>query len=359
MDSSKTNNKNINNTLFYDVVSSRQRTFEKINNYINSLNKLSKVKEELDVKSINHNELFKYNYSVNQLKQIAKEHNVKITGKKEELIIRIYLHLYMSFFATKIQKLFRGRLQRNYINKHGPGFKDRSLCTNTVDFLTMDELTNIPPEQFFSFKDEDGFIYGFDILSLHNLIFKSKGPVKNPFNTKPLSANVINNFKSLISCSKILKINITTELEDVTKEVSNKKSVELYALSVFQIIDSLGNYSNPRWFMSLNRIQLIRFIDEIYDIWCYRANLSHEIKQSICYPSGNPFLRLPRHILRNIENIDEIRRLILEVIEKMVTTGVDKDSKCLGAYYVLGALTLVNQEAANTMPWLYEAAYHI
>ena len=111
--------------------------------------------------------------------------------------------------------------------------------------------------------------------------------------------------------------------------------------------------------MSLNQFQLVKYMDELFDIWCYRANLSPEIKQAICYPSGNPFMSLSRHYLRETENIDEKRRLILDVIERMVTTGVDKDSKCLGAYYVLGALTLVNQEAAIAMPWLYEAAYHI
>jgi hypothetical protein len=352
-----TNNDNNNNI----IISIKQvySITQHIHNYLYSMNKLSKWKEKLNVKSVDHIQLLKYNYSVTQLKQIAKEYKIKIAGNKEELIIRNYFYLYLSFYAIKIQKLFRGSLQRNYIHKHGPAFKDRSLCTNSVDFLTMDELTSISPEQFFSFKDEDGFIYGFDVVSLHNLIFKSKGPIKNPFNTKPLSANVINNFKSFIRCSKILKINITTEIVDVLQEVSIPKSIELRALSLFQIIDSLGNYSSSNWFMSLNQFQLVKYMDELFDIWCYRANLSPEIKQAICYPSGNPFMSLSRHYLRETENIDEKRRLILDVIERMVTTGVDKDSKCLGAYYVLGALTLVNQEAAIAMPWLYEAAYHI
>ena len=42
-------------------------------------------------------------------------------------------------------------------------------------------------------------------------------------------------------------------------------------------------------------------------------------------------------------------------MEKMVNIGVDKDSKALGAYYVLGALTLVNEEAATSLPWLFQS----
>lgn len=332
---------------------------EEIRKYINSMNKLSKTEGKLNISYRNYSVLFKYNYNTKQLKQIAKDYKLKQTGNKEEMIIRIYFYLQLSFYTTKIQKIFRGALQRNHIRKHGPGFKDRTLCTNACDFLTMDELTSIPNDQFFSFEDEDGFIYGFDILSLYNLIYKSNGAVKNPYNKKHLSSNIIENFRSLLRSSRVLKINIVTQLTDVTQEVSNGKSIELRALSLFQSIDALGNYTSPQWFMALNRFQLIKFLDELFDIWTYRANLSPEIKQAICYPSGNPFLRLTKHTLRSVESIDLMRKLILEVIEKMVTTGVDKDSKCLGAYYVLGALTLVNQQAANALPWLYEAAYHI
>ena len=54
-------------------------------------------------------------------------------------------------------------------------------------------------------------------------------------------------------------------------------------------------------------------------------------------------------------NIDILRKMILDVLEKFVNSGVDKDSKSLGAYYVLGALTLVNQDAAIALPWLFQS----
>ena len=136
--------------------------------------------------------------------------------------------------------------------------------------------------------------------------------------------------------------------------------MELRALSLFQNIDALGNYSNAQWFNSLNRIQLIKFTRELVDIWCYRAPLTMETKRSICPPLGNPFSRLPNYnILQNMESIDDVRKYILDILEKFVNSGIDKDSKCLGAYYVLGALTLVNNDAATSLPWLYQALCYI
>ena len=52
-----------------------------------------------------------------------------------------------------------------------------------VDFATLDELAVIPYTQFFSFEDEDKFIYVFDILSIYNLYIKNKTQVQNPFST--------------------------------------------------------------------------------------------------------------------------------------------------------------------------------
>jgi len=352
----KTRNDHITNNDYLNFLSN------KISNSINTMRKLDKLDGDLDsIPNFNeYDSLLKYNYNIKQLKQIAKEHKLKITGNKQQLVLRIYSYLYLSNLAIRVQKMIRGCLQRKYNNIHGPGFKNRSICTNNFDFLSMDELTSIKNEQFFSFKDDDGFIYGFDILSLHNLIYKCNGAVKNPFNQQPLTTKVIENFRSLLRLSRVLKIDILTEISDVIKEVSDKKSVELRTLALFQNIDALGNYSNAQWFLVLNRIQLIKFLRELVDIWNYRANLSNETKKDICPPIGDPFNRLPNYnILETLENIDDVRKIILDVMEKIVTKGIDKDSKCLGAYYVLGAITLVNTDAATSLPWLYEASYHM
>lgn len=335
---------------------------DKVTKNLHSSKNLEKIDNE-NVPIPNFNEAYflcKYKYNLPQLKIIAKLHKLKITGNKTQLISRIYSFLFLSNESIKIQKIIRGYLERKYINLHGPAFKNKTLCTNTFDFLSMDELTNIPNKQFFSFKDDDGFIYGFDLLSLHNLIYKSNGAVKNPFNQQPLTSKVIENFRSFLRLSRIFKINICTDISDVTKEVSDKKSIELHCLTLFQNIDALGNYSNPQWFLTLNRNQLIKFIRELIDIWSYRAPLTTETKRSICPPMGNPFLRLPTfHVLQTLENVDDIRKIILGIMEKFVNTGIDKDNKCLGAYYILGALTLVNNDAALALPWLYQAVCYI
>ena len=303
----------------------------------------------------NYNDITNYNYNVSQLKSIAKNYKLKISGNKNELMSRIFTFLYLSSYIIKIQKVFRGRIVKKYIYLHGPAATKRNLCTNSTDFVTMDNLEEIDFNQFISYKDEDGFIYGFDITSLFNLFSKNGSNNKNPYNRNKIPDIILKNIKTLLRLSKILKIKIVLDLEDETPSISEEKVVELRALSLFQNIDSLGNYSNCNWFLSLNRNQIIRFVRELADIWSYRAQLSVETKRAICPPNGDPFRNLNMSLIHISQNFNIVRRIVLEVLEKLVNSGVDKDSKSLGAYYVLGALTLVNQDAATSLPWLFQS----
>jgi hypothetical protein len=303
----------------------------------------------------NYDDITKYNYNLSQLKMIAKNYKLKISGNKNELITRVYSYLYFSSYIIKIQRIFRGLIVRKYKMLHGPAAMKRSLCTNTEDFITMEPLEEITFHQFLSYKDEDGFIYGFDITSLHNLYFKNAKEMKNPYNRNLFPETVIKSIKTILRLSKILKIHVNLQFEDDSKNVSSEKAIELRALSLFQTIDSLGNYSNPQWFLSLNKNQIIKFVRELSDIWNYRAQLSPETKRNICPPTGDPFRNLSMPYIHTEGNICNIKKVVLEVLEKLVNSGSDKDSKSLGAYYVLGGLTLVNQEAATSLPWLFQS----
>jgi hypothetical protein len=319
--------------------------------------KTTKVSEDkLSIPTIKtYNDLVYNNYNVSQLKIFAKHYKLKITGNKPQLLNRLYSFLYFSFYIIKIQKVFRSTLVRKYKHLHGPASLNRKLCTNSNDFISMEPIEEINFHQFISYKDFDGFIYGFDINSLHNLFLKCNDEIKNPYNRNLIPESVFKNIRAIIRLGKILGININLNFEDNTKDISNEKAIELRALTLFQNIDALGNYSNSNWFLSLNRNQLIKFIRELIDIWNYRAQLSHETKRNICPPTGDPFRALRVQYIITEPNLWNVKKMLLSIMENLVNCGIDRDSKSLGAYYVLGALTLVNTDAATSLPWLFQS----
>jgi hypothetical protein len=323
--------------------------------------KRDNLEEELHIPLVNEYNLFLVtNYSLPELKQICKHYNLKVTGNKSELTKRIYTHLRVTYSIIKLQSIARRFLVKEYLYLYGPAFKNVSLCTNSEDFYSMEPLNELHPFQRFSYKDDDGFIYGFDIISIYNLIKQRTHielKVENPYNRKEIKVIILENLRHLLYLSLILNIPINIELEEDTSQIDRKKAVELECLRLFQIINSLGNYSDQKWFMELNSNELVRFLRELIDIWTYRAQLTNETKLSICPPYGNPFIhinRIPINRLANLE-IDELRSHLLIVIDMLVTSGLDQANKSLGAIYVLGALTIVNEDAANALPWLFQS----
>ena len=129
-------------------------------------------------------------YNVPQLKLICTQYNILKTGKKDELVNKIYKYLYLSNKILNIQKVARLYLVNLYKKHHGPAYLDKSLCVNETDFIRKES----EKPQFFSYKDNDGMIYGFNVSSLYEYIFKKK--IKQPIYTKYNSKNNNNKYKN-------------------------------------------------------------------------------------------------------------------------------------------------------------------
>lgn len=312
-----------------------------------------------DYKDSITNKMVNKKLKVNQLKAIAKSLNLKTTAKKDILLETINEVLKKQYSVIILQKNIRKLIVKEWINLHGPAIKDIKKCNNVTDFLTMEKLTDIPRRNLFSFLDKKGFIYGFNISSFH-LLYKSTrrtNPLFNPYNKELIPKSIINNHFRLIKISKVLNINLLeTESQDIN--INSNESVQDRALrrskELFIQIDSLGNYSDYIWFYELDNTQLRIFLRELYDIWNYRANISIQQKREIC-PGGNLFLNMQGRIFAENENLAEFQNSILDIIHLLVSSGINSSSKTLGSYYVLGALTMVNHNAANSLPWLYES----
>ena len=302
-----------------------------------------------------YNELMTINFNVKQLKEMSKHYRLKVSGTKNELIHRLYYFLKGSFFCKKIQKTWKLYLINKLNKLRGPGFINRQLCVNETDFLTMDNIKEILTQQFYSYQDVDNIIYGFDITSLYNLFLKSGIKSTNPYNRNAFPEHIRTDINGIIKISKYLGENLVITQE--TEVISSEKKLELRSVTLFDNIDALGNLTNHLWFWNLQRISLIRYLRELYDIWTYRAQLSQTVKREICPPTGGPFRAINVSLLPN-SSIKQLRNIALNVMEDLVNKGINHGSKCLGAYYVLSALTLVNQEAANALPWLHESVVH-
>jgi len=316
--------------------------------------KRKKIKtEDFEVLSYKEYEiLLEKNFNVRQLKNMLKFYKQKTSGNKGELIFLLYNYLKYSNYTILIQKTFRGHMRR-YLNKlRGPGLN--KTCVNETDFYTLEDIKDLDNSQFYSFKDKDEFVYGFDICSIYNMIVKEKQK-NNPYNRNILPIEkIMSDIKNIIKLGKLFNECPKTKLENNINLMSKEKQLEMRAISIFQKIDECGFITDVKWYLNLSRLQLRRFISELVDVWQYRAQISNDTKRRINPDHGDPFFTINMSVLLH-KCFQVLQTRILDIIEIFITKGVDSDAKSLGTYYVLGCLTTVSREAAISLPWLYES----
>lgn len=326
-----------------------------------------------------HEKMKNVKYSLADLKTLCTYYGIKKSGTKPELTQRIYTHLKQSYYIVRIQRIFRHFVSAKYRTLCGPGYLHTTDCVNDTDFYTFDKLSKIKPTELFTYRDNDDKIYGFHIASIFHLIISSYPNITNPYNRQIIPANIIKNLYEKLIYGSLLRFRVSVKLDDQDEEYENtngsvgggggsvgsangglsrEKQEELFIVDLFQHINTLGNYSDSDWFITLSRAELIRFVRNVHDIWYYRANLSQDMKERICPPTGNPFVLNNTHVNLNVITLltdPEIRTICVSIIERMVRRGVSREDQCLGAFYVLATLTIVSQDARNALPWLYEA----
>ena len=356
------------------VFSKLAKNEEVVKNTKKSKNKKSDWFIDLSDKSlwkeyIKNDNLNLTNLKLIQLKEVAKCNKLKISGTKQVIISRINIHFNLIKNIIKIQSIFRMKLVIKYIKLCGPAIKNRSICVNDKDFYTLDPIDNIHFKDFFSFKDKQNFIYGFDIHSLL-ILMKKPGNIKNPYNREIIAFEVIKDISIMAKLNKhIFKNYCNNENEDnicvtiketilekirKTREKNDNQRID----DLFYEIDSLGNYTSSNWFKNIDLDGYLNFLKYTWEIWNQKADMPTITKRRIC-PYFNPFQDGLQHmnmrIRENIEDIIIVRRAAITIMENIIYTGINNEYKQIGALHVLTALTHVSIQAGASLPWLFES----
>ena len=290
-----------------------------------------------------------YSYTIPELKEIFKKYGIKWKQKhKKEVIEDCYIFLKKKYYISKIQNCWRCHFIREFNKTQGPARLNRELCNNVEDFLTTETMKEIDYYFFISYLDTDKFVYGFNIISIYNLILKKD--TKNPYTRNEFSMELIELVIKRIEYNRVLN-QIQHEITPVKLTANHK------IISLFHKIDLLGNYTQAEWLINLTPFYIRKFILELYDIWDYRSQLTRETKILVCPPFGTPFREIPIHIIQNNINLnlETLKQFCVIIINQFINTSSNPENQSLGAIYVLSALTLVNPNAAESMPWLYQS----
>ena len=236
------------------------------------------------------------------------------------------------------------KFQKNILNKNiilrGPAYINRKLSINHEDFYTLENIKNINNKEFFSYKDNEDFIYSFNINTINEII---KGNKINPYSTKKIPQNIIKNVKHLLK-NKI-KVN----------KIIKKQSIRERTFEIFQKIDFLDNYTDISWFLDLNINKYKLLYRYLEDIWNYRIMVHqnmNDIRKKVV-PLMNVFQITVNEFFK-YNNKNKIQNILLDNFDKLISSGKNRADKQLGAMWCLTALTEVSKTAAIALPHLVQ-----
>ena len=303
------------------------------------------------IKPLSYNEFInKKKLTIQILKKTLTHYNLKTTGKKPELMDRLYeyfnkweIYLKNENTLIKIQKYYKNYLLNKKNKLRGEGFLNKNKIINKEDFFTLEPIDELEEKYFISFKDKDNFIYAFDIRSFKKLVDKK---MSNPYNRNTIPEYAKKNLEILIK-----NININDKKEII--KLTDKQKLNMRIINIFQLMDELNLYAgglNINWFLDLTLIQLKNYYKHLEDIWNYRAQISQTVKYNII--GNNIIFNISVYNFYEINNINKCRIIILDEMEKLLINGSNRSNKYLGGLYILTALCNVSQGCANSMPWL-------
>ena len=298
------------------------------------------------------------NYKKKDLVKILNYFNIKLLGSKEKILIVLNKHVnsikkYLIHYKKIIiiQRTYRNYKTRKMVKLQRPIIYNKNLSINKEDFLSFDKIIDIPDNLIFSYIDKDKYIYAFHIKSIYELL---KETDLNPYNRIKIPIFIKEKVK--IHYKKSFEIILKEDKKELIEFKGKTKNLKLKTrqdiIEIFQLMDELDQYTNPEWFIDLDKNKLILFYKELEDIWNYRLNLTKEMKIEIIPPDGNLFLFTPKYVSK-LNDLYLIRKICIDVMKKLITKSHNRSNKVNGCMYILLALVMVNKNAAQSLPIYY------
>jgi hypothetical protein len=282
--------------------------------------------------------------------------------------------------VIKLQRFIRKSMTIYNDNLRGPALKNRSLCVNDSDFYSLDDIKDIPNVDFFSFTDSKGFIYGYHIDSIIELILKSDEYFdqfkKNYLNNNGTSnlcyrqfirtlynhynkLKIINPYTRFIieGPIKLRVIKLFAQKQFNKKPNNNqievidiKTSVRNKCLTIFQKIDFQGYQTDIYWLYEESQKVIKIFYKKLSIIWNFEFGLNQTARYNIA-KSHNIFDNLHDIMISRADKYTLLDK-VLDTVNAIVSNGDTEADKQSGCIIVLYALAYINQNCIIANPWL-------
>ncbi len=302
----------------------------------------------------------------------------------------------------KVQGIIRRRKRLINVYNHGIGaMAPKRLCNNTCDFYSLESIEDIQMRYLFTYMDNDGFCYGFNIHSFIELVNHSN---INPYNRAVIPNEVIcrarryllilnkwalldtihapshnknnnnntnntNNNNNNNNKNKNKSSSANTNTNDnivqqpivlaqlaILSKLPLKTATRLRLTSIFQRIDMLGYHTCINWLYDKSSLILNNYIKALYRNWTFQAGICEEYKELILADT-HAFYELTDEAYKGtLVTLNKYRLLsrILDVMECMLSDRHVADVQNIASIIIIYSLYYIEpKQVVSSNPWIH------
>lgn len=207
-------------------------------------------------------------------------------------------------------------------------YDDRDPISMNIFWIENDKIKKvIYPEcelqELVFYSDSKNLTRCFEKESLRYM--KSYGITKHPVTQEIIPLNVFENIEIL----PIIRV--------------EEKSIENFALDVFQKFSNMSIYLDYEWFLELDKPKLLKFYNELKDFW--KENLNQEQRNQII--NSELFPKSTNSLIE--DSLENIQKYLLNIINKLLDCDVES-IKFMINYIILGAFCAVVPKIKELYP---------
>ena len=90
-------------------------------------------------------------------------------------------------------------------------------------------------------------------------------------------------------------------------------------------------------------------------MWNYRINMT--INEKKRYVKNGILFADKVQVINKVNSKIKLGNILLDNFEKLVTEGENSEFCTTGSLWILSGLTIVNKNARDALPWLYQSAH--
>lgn len=271
----------------------------------------------------------------------------------EKFLNKVYYPLIHQAEIIRIQRWYQYHVHRMMLNFHGGHpYRMQRKCVNDSELVSLEDITDIPAEQFICHTTNNGHTYGFTTESVQSMYRQNVRP-SNPYTREPLPLSFGDRADALriyyLSKSGEFRRALRVQYPLLTR--IGHYAVPYHVCRWCEIIESdTGFVIQPEWILQMSSHRLQQSYRALRRIWMY---LTRDVRKEIYKGKWNRqlFRISVTYDFRHAQCRFDYIHILLSLFKNMTTTSEYRTNREKGVIIACAVLYITCRESRSALSW--------